>query len=163
VTFIPNDVVGGTQTQHAQASPDAVDFSILLAADTGLGVVSGLAVTPNNSGVSLNVNVAAGVVLSNGAQFPIAAVTNLAVAAANATNPRFDLVVTTTTTVSVVTGTAAANPVFPALPANSVALAAIYVPANATSITAASLVDKRVFMSLARNYASRIYARASWR
>lgn len=166
MTFIPNDVVGGTQTQHAQASPDAVDFSILIAADAGIGVVSGLAVTPNNSGVSLNVNIAVGVVLINTLQYAIAAVTNLTISAADGTNPRFDLIVCSSTTISRVGGTAAANPVFPALPANSAALAVVYIPAAATSITAANIVDKRILFgapNVPKNYAARSYARATWR
>jgi hypothetical protein len=166
MTFIPNDVVGGTQTQHAIASPDAVDFMIMLAADAGIGVVSGLTVTPNSSGVNLNVNIAAGTVLINGMQYSIAAVTNLTVAAADGTNPRFDLIVCSSTTVSRTGGTAAANPVFPAIPASSAVLAAVYIPAAATSITATNIVDKRVIMSpggVPKNYAARTYARGTWR
>lgn len=142
--FIPNDVSGGTATQHALAAPDSVDFDILLAADAGHGIESGLAVTPNNSGVSLNVNVAAGVAIIGGARYSLSASTNLTIGAANATNPRFDLVVTSATTISVVAGTAAANPVYPALPANSAALGVVYIPANATSITAVNIQDKRI-------------------
>lgn len=322
MTFIPNDVVGGTAIQHSIASPDAVDFSILLAADAGIGVASGLVVTPHSPGTDLNVNVAAGVVLINGTQYAIPAVNNKVVNTADGTNPRFDLVVctapgvnllsvdeagleaslgswaaydanafvshsgaqavegswslgisalntnnaiaftnrympvqpsavhtltawfraattgravlfdpqwftstygfisnaggggvsdvttgwlpaTSTTTspataayaqmrvmsstpvaaselhyvdrisfvptvggISVVTGTAAANPVFPTLPANVAALAAVYVPAAATSIGATNLVDKRVMFGVTnvpKNYAARSYARATWR
>ena len=166
MTFIPNDVVGGTQIQHAVASPDAVDFMMLLAADAGIGVVTGLAVTPNNSGVSLNVNIAAGTVLINTVQFVISAVTNLTIASADPSNPRFDLIVCSSTTISRVAGTAAANPVFPSLPANSACLASVYVPATATSITATNIVDKRILFgqpNVPKNYAIRTFARETWR
>jgi hypothetical protein len=72
---------------------------------------------------------------------------NVTVGTADATNPRFDLIVVDNTGAkSCTAGTAAVNPVFPSIPANSVVLAAIYVPANATSITTVRIVDKRVFI-----------------
>jgi hypothetical protein len=145
--FIPNDVAGGTTMQHSQASPDTVDFDIILAADSGTGVVSGLAVTPNSSGVNLNVNIAAGTAGINGRKYVLAAVTNLVVGAAHATLPRIDLVVASATAISVVAGTAASIPVLPALPASSAALATVYVPPAATSITAANIVTKAVILT----------------
>lgn len=96
--------------------------------------------------MTLAVDVAAGTVQINGASVSVAAVSGLAITAAHATNPRFDLVVSNNAgTVSVVTGTAASNPVFPAIPASSVVLASVYIPALATSITTAdNVTDKRV-------------------
>ncbi|HJS83598.1 MAG TPA: hypothetical protein VJ742_12265 [Nitrososphaera sp.] len=73
---------------------------------------------------------------------------NVTVTTAHATNPRFDLVaVNNSGTKSVVAGTAAVTPVFPAIPANSVILAAVYVPANDTAIQSNQLVDKRITVS----------------
>ena len=71
---------------------------------------------------------------------------NLSIAAANATNPRVDIVCLTVrdafysggnndVILQVITGTAAVSPAVPSAPANSIVLAHIYVGANVTSIT----------------------------
>lgn len=138
--LIPNDVVGGTAEQHAQASPDAGDFAILVDALAGNGVVSGCAVT---QGTGMAPNVASGSVQVGGAAATVTGGT-VTVTTADATNPRFDLVVVNSSgTKSVTAGTAAATPVFPAIPATSVVLAAIYVGAGVTSIMTADIIDKR--------------------
>lgn len=78
-----------------------------------------------------------------------------AIATANATNPRIDLVCLTVNdayytgslnnvVINVVTGTAASSPTVPATPANSIALAKVAVAANATSIVNANITDLRV-------------------
>ena len=78
-----------------------------------------------------------------------------AIATANATNPRIDLVCltvndayytgsTNNVVINVVTGTAASSPTVPATPANSIALAKVAVAANATSIVNANITDLRV-------------------
>lgn len=138
---IPNEAAASFP---AQAEPDSVDFDIVTAAANAYGVVSGCACTPASSGVTLGVAVASGSV-HVGSSTPVA-VTGATVTpgAAHATNPRFDLITANTSgTLAVVAGTAAAAPVFPAIPASRVVLAAVYIPATATSITAANLVDKR--------------------
>lgn len=62
--------------------------------------------------------------------------------------PRFDLItVNSSGTKAVTAGTASSNPVFPAIPANSIVLAAIYVPAADTDIDANQIIDKRVTVS----------------
>lgn len=79
---------------------------------------------------------------------------NLSVAAADATNPRLDLVVVKveddfysgankTASVTIVTGTPAASPAYPTLPANALVLAAIRVAATASSIGTANITDLR--------------------
>ena len=147
-------------TYATQARPDKVDFDIIAAAHSGTAVYSGCAVTPHNSGVDLNVAVAAGTVMIAGASVAVAAAANVTVTAANGANPRRDLVVVNNAgTVSVTAGVAAVVPCLPNVPANSVALAAVEVPAAATSITAANLTDKRVF-DLFKSYATRLAARA---
>lgn len=144
----PNDPAAGVNpaTYAAQAQPDKVDWDIIAAGAAGTGVVgSGCAVTPNSSGVNLNVNVAAGTIAVAGVQAAVAAATNVTVGAANATNPRIDLVVSSSSgVISVTAGTAAAVPCMPNVPASSVALAEVYVPAAATSITANNIRDCRV-------------------
>jgi hypothetical protein len=80
----------------------------------------------------------------------------LAIAAANATNPRIDLVVVTVedaqysgaandALLQVITGTPAASPAAPALPSNSIALAQVLVPASATSIVSGNITDQRTW------------------
>lgn len=78
----------------------------------------------------------------------------LALSAADATNPRFDLIVarvqdaaysgaTNAASVAVVTGTPGPSPAEPSVPANSLVLARVSVAAGATSITNANITDRR--------------------
>lgn len=80
----------------------------------------------------------------------------LAIAAANATNPRIDIVCVTVedaqyagsnndAILQVITGVPAATPAAPVTPANSIVLAQISVAANATSIVNGNITDKRTF------------------
>jgi microcystin-dependent protein len=127
----------------SQAQPDSRDFrDMIAAAFAGTGVVSGCAVTAQGS-PNMTVAVAAGSIAVAGT---VAAVTggNVTITAANATNPRFDLIVVNNTGVkSAVAGVPNAAPVFPD-PAGQVVLAAVRVPANATVIDNAKIVDKRL-------------------
>lgn len=128
-----------------QAEPDKVDLDILSAGHDRTGVISGCAVTAQAI-PDLTVAVAAGVVAVAGTRATVSA-GNVTVIAADLTNPRFDLIaVDNAGTKSRVGGTAAANPVFPAIPANSVILAAVYVPALDVTIGANQITDKRVML-----------------
>lgn len=80
---------------------------------------------------------------------------NLSIASSNPTNPRIDVVVAQVEDaaysgsnndwkLAVVTGTAAASPAVPSLPANSVVLAYVWVPANSSSIVSGDILDLRV-------------------
>ena len=131
----------------------------------GHGVVGAgdLAVTQNGT-PNMSVNVAAGANLTRGTEalsqgvyagFNDATV-NLSIAAADPTNPRKDLIVfrnrdafysgaSTDSALVVVTGTAAASPSDPTVPANSLVLARVTVPAAATSILTANITDLRTF------------------
>ena len=129
----------------------------------GVSRRSHLAVSQNGT-PNMSVNVAAGTALVQGtsllAQGVYAvtndAVTNLSVATADATNPRRDLVViqvrdntadaggVNDARLFVVTGTPAAAPVDPAVPAGCVVLARVQVNALATSIVNANITDLRV-------------------
>lgn len=82
--------------------------------------------------------------------------TNLVVSAADATNPRKDLVVakvqdsnysgaTKAWSLAVVTGTPAASPTEPSAPANSIVLAMIDVPASSTSVINSRITDRRAY------------------
>jgi len=112
----------------------ASDIDGLVDALAGDGVLAGMGVSPQGS-PDMTVAVAAGQARIGG-YFPYVSDQNITIAAADSTNPRFDLVVCDYNgTVSRVGGTAAALPVVPDLPANSISLAKVYVPAAATSIT----------------------------
>jgi hypothetical protein len=87
-------------------------------------------------------------------QFYNDAATQLTITTANPTNPRIDRVVVTindsyytgatnNVTFTVVAGTAAASPVAPATPTNSISLATVAVAAGATSIVNANITDTR--------------------
>ena len=127
-----------------QAEPDSVDFDIL-AAGYSDGVISGCAVS-EDSPTGLFVAVALGEVLIGSKTASVTAA-DLAIAAADPTDDRFDLVVVDDAgTKSVVTGTASTNPVFPAIPANSIVIAAVFVDATDTLITDSQITDKRIFI-----------------
>jgi len=127
----------------SQAMVDSGDFDVLVAAFAGTGVVSGCAVTAQGT-PDMTLAVAAGTVAVAGTSVAVTG-GNVTITAANATNPRFDLVVVNNTGVkSVTAGTPAAQPVFPAIPANSVVLASVRVPAGAGSINSQKIWDRRV-------------------
>jgi hypothetical protein len=109
-------------------------------------VISGGAVTAQGS-PNMTVAVAAGVVLSGRVQRTLDA-GNGTIATADATNPRFDLVVADSDGGAPVvrTGTAAANPKPPAKTAGDALLAVVYVPAGDTAIQGNQIVDLRAIV-----------------
>jgi hypothetical protein len=117
-------------------------LDVLVAGIQGVDcVLSGLAVT---GGADMTPAVAKGSVLSNGVMFPVTA-GDVTITAADATNPRLDLIVVTSAGAKAVrAGTPAANPKPPARTANDVVIAAVYVPATDTSIETTKCVDMRV-------------------
>ena len=105
-----------------------------------------------------------------------ATISALAIAASNPSNPRWDAVVGTivdtayagasdSVTVQVITGTPAASPAYPTLPANSYLLAYVYVGAGVSSILSANITDMRNLLAsngpLALNPAARAYYNAT--
>jgi len=119
----------------------------IITAGSGLsGVLTGCAATV--TGANMVVSIAAGIVIVAGRAAAVAA-GDVTVGAAHATLNRYDLVTVTNVGVKAVTaGTASTNPVFPAIPASSVVLYAVYVPAADTAIASNQLVDKRVVVKL---------------
>jgi hypothetical protein len=106
-------------------------------------VLSGLTVT---GGADMTPAVAKGAVLSNSIMYPVAAA-DVTIGAADATNPRIDLIVVTSAgALAVRAGTAAAAPKPPTRTANDVAIASVYVAANDTTIGAGCINDKRVVL-----------------
>lgn len=159
---IPNEADASVA---AQAAPDKVDFDILVAGYEGTGVVSGCAVTAQGT-PDMTLAVAAGTVGVLGVSATVTA-GNVTITTAHATLARFDLVVVSSAGVkSVTAGVPAASPAFPIIPASSVVLAAVFVPAADTAIQSNQITDKRVpyvVPSASKNYASRSYARATFR
>lgn len=124
------------------------EWDVLLAGISGIDcVLSGLAVT---GGADMTPAVAKGAVLSNRTMFAVAAA-DVTISAADATNPRLDLIVVnnagalavrTGTPGAFVPGTSAPKP--PARSANDVVIAIVYVPATDTAIATTQIIDKRV-------------------
>lgn len=142
--FVPNTADAGFA---AQAAPQAWDFDqlVLSYGMTGVQGTTGCAVTAQGS-PDMTVAVSAGTVRIRGRKVTVTG-GNVTITAADATNPRFDLItVDTTGAKAAVAGTpAATSPVVPATPANRVALATVYVPANDTAINTNQITDKRSF------------------
>lgn len=125
-------------------------------------VASGDFLVSQNGTPNMSVDVAAGRAYVAGSESGFQGVyfvenrasVNLAISAADATNPRIDLVVLKledstysgaidAASLVVVTGTAAASPSEPSAPANSLVLARVDVDANETTILTADLTDRR--------------------
>lgn len=141
---IPNEA----DAFHAhQSEVDKVDLDILAQGFQGNGVISGLDII-QDTGSNMNVKTnTAGTAIVSGVVRKLAANVTATIGTAHGTHPRFDLVcITDSDTLVVVAGTAAAAPVFPAIPADRTVLAAVYVPANDTAITTAQVIDKRVIV-----------------
>ncbi|WP_303841273.1 hypothetical protein [Selenomonas ruminantium] len=138
-----NNSVGAEDRPWHEGHFDSVklnggDLGEYLAESTGYGIVSGC--EPTISG--LTVTVGAGVVhLADGTRKEIAS-TNITLDAADSTNPRIDLVyIDSTGTVAKVTGTAAASPSAPSVPANGISVAQVSVAAGATAGTLTDIRD----------------------
>jgi len=127
------------QSEVFQSSLDG-----LVGALNKTGVVSGCAVSQRAGGANMSVDVAAGTIVLASATAAVTAGT-VTIGAADATNPRLDLVVSNGSgTLSVIAGTAAAAPKEATLDTTTyVLLAQVYVPANATSITTSLITDRR--------------------
>ena len=114
----------------------------------GGGVLSGCAVT---AATGSDFNIAAGEVRLNGLDYTFAGGSSSIVS--DPTNPRFHAVMVSTNGVSaslyITTGTPATPPKIVTEVSVVIPLAFIYVPAGATSISAANIVDARVFINAA--------------
>jgi hypothetical protein len=111
------------------------------------GVVSGVGVTAQAI-PDMTVAVAAGTIRIASANVAVAAVSSLAIAAADATNPRKDIVhVGSDGVVAATTGTAAPVPKPPALPAGKVLLSVVDVAAGDTAINSTEIHDRRLTLA----------------
>jgi hypothetical protein len=105
-------------------------------------VLSGLAIT---GGADMTPAVAKGGVLSNRVMFAIAGA-DVTIGAADANNPRIDLIVVNSSgALAVRAGTASSKPIPPARTANDVVIGLVYVAAGATTIPTTAVTDTRVF------------------
>lgn len=130
-----------------QSEVDSVDLDIITSGTQQRGIKSGGAVTQHGP-VNLSVDVASGVGVYDGTEFTWNSASGLVISAADSSNPRFDLVVVSTAgTVSISAGTASSDAKFPAIPANSIVLASIFIPATAGSVATGQIVDKRITIS----------------
>lgn len=121
------------------------------------GVISGLAISAQ-SPTAMTLDVSAGTAIVNGTYVSVNA-TTVVIGVSNGTYPRKDIVTLNSSgTLTVTAGTAdqaipsantgvnTNNPIPADIPSNQIILAEIWVAANATSIAAASITDKRVFI-----------------
>ena len=127
-------------TDLSQAEVDKGDWEAIIRGIEGTGVLSGMDVTPQSA---LTVAVAAGTYQIAGASQSYGGGT-VALATANGTNPRYDIVYADVSGVAAVQGTAQPAPMFPTIPANAVYLAAVEVRAGAGVIVATDIVGKSV-------------------
>lgn len=140
---IPNESDSNTNIGRVdQAEVDTGDIAMLTAGIAGDGVLSGCQVTAQPT-PDLTVDVASGTVQIAGSVVSVAQGTLEVVP--DSSFPRFDLIAVSAAGVKqVLTGTAAAEPVFPAVPSSRVVLAAVFVGPAVGAVTQAAIVDKRV-------------------
>lgn len=110
----------------------------------GYGVQTGLEIIASAT-PDMNVNVQSGVIyMPDGQRFQFDVVTVIAVSAADATNPRKDIVyVSSAGAITYLAGTPSATPADPALPSGAMKLCVIDVPAGDTAIEQAQITDSR--------------------
>jgi len=138
---IPNE--SAAPADAAQSTLYETDIKALVAGIGGDGVITGCAVTAQGT-PNTTVAVATGVI-KVGTTYAVVVAANVSMPAADATNPRWVLVSASNTgTLTATGGTAAAAPLLPAIPANSVALAAVWWPANDTTVGTAQITPKDV-------------------
>lgn len=149
VQYYPTDMM---QRDQDFISPGVITTNDLVVAPTGTPSMAVTVSGATQGSVGGNAWLPGGYRVYNDAQ------ATLTIAAADATNPRIDLVVaaidTTATpytpSLRIIAGTPAASPVAPSVPVGLIVLtlAQIAVAANATSIVAANITDKRVIAGL---------------
>lgn len=136
------------------------DFNKILDALKNNGVIIGLEVTQQTT-PAMGITVESGVMTINRAPSVKIGSSNVSIDAADATNPRKDLIVINSEGVlSVVkgnpdtkipsanTGVYTRQPKPQSIPANSIVLAEVWVAANATQIVTADITDRRVFIEV---------------
>ncbi len=141
-----------------QRDADWISPGVMTSADLQVTAQSPAAMVVNVAGSAASV-AGGNVWLPQGYRFNNDTQLALVIAAADQTNPRIDIVVAAVNTntspytpvVQVVTGTAAATPAAPSMPAGyvGIVLAQVYVGAAVTTISQANITDERSLASLA--------------
>ena len=144
-----------------QSEPDRVDFEVL--GNRRKGVVSGAAIAAVSGNI---VSVASGSISYEGTDYALGANATYTLSAAASSGNRFDLVVaryaSSAVTLQTITGTASStNPMFPALPATDILLAAVLRRAS-SSITGNDIIDKRAFNPSASIDTSTLVTKATY-
>ena len=126
-----------------------IDTERLARANQGLAIYSGLAPTEDNTGASMDIDVAAGHIrLASGVGVLVTA-GEVTLSAAHSTLNRIDLIrVNSSGTLGKTDGTPAMMPSAPSIPAGEIAIATIFVPAGDTAIQTAQITDKRTYTKL---------------
>lgn len=151
-----NHRVGGSDalalTDIATAGVSYADPTLVAMLNAG-GVFAGGAVTAQGT-PNQTVAVSAGsIVTPEGKRYAFNAVASLAASAADATNPRIDIVyVSSAGVVTYLAGTAAASPSQPATPSNGTILAKLTRAANDNAISTAEIEDQRDFITTANDF-----------
>ena len=122
-----------------------VDLNNMVLSAKGWGVINGLGVDASSN---MSVNVAAGNCFVDEVKYTEGSTVNIAIAAADATNPRKDLIIydTSAGNPAAVTGSPAAIPQPPDIPSGDILLAMVDVSANVTVIYAADITDKIIIV-----------------
>lgn len=133
VNFSYNDVL-----EHS-------DMNNILLSIKGNGIHSGMQVTEKST-PDMGVTVETGSCFISGSAYREDSSVNLVITAADVTNARIDIIVFSASgnNPTVVTGTPAAIPIPPDIPANNILLAFVDVSANITSIVNSFITDKRI-------------------
>jgi hypothetical protein len=152
VTIVNDLTTGGADKalsaeQGKTLSASISELNTKVVEKTSYGVYTGLGVTQQTV-ADMTVKVAAGTIyMANGDRFTPSANNALAVTAADATNPRIDIVyVNSSGVIAYLAGTAAASPSAPSVPTGGQELAKITVAANATTVVAANITLRRKLM-----------------
>jgi len=132
------------EASTAANSASITELNTKVVEKTSYGVYTGLGVTQQTV-ANMTVSIATGTIyMADGTRFTPTANTALSVTAADATNPRIDIVyVNSSGVISYLAGTAAASPSVPSVPVGGQKLAEISVAANATAIANVAIVDGR--------------------
>jgi Glycine-rich domain len=140
---IPNKI---DATFSAQAKVWNSDLDMLSAAAGGeTGVLAAITVLPQGS-PDMTLAVGSGTIKYNGTEQAVSS-GNVTVTTAHSSLDRIDLVVVSSAGVkSVTAGTAAATPVQPEVPANSICLAQVYVPAGDTAIGSTQIRGRQILV-----------------
>jgi hypothetical protein len=138
---------------HAEAGTIQIE-------NIGYGVQNGLNVETSST-PDMNVHVQTGAIyMPDGLRFEFSTITSIAIIAADATNPRKDIIyVDSVGSIKYTAGTPATSPSEPALPIGSMKLSVIDIPAGDTAISQTQITDSRIMKKVVA-YQADLYTKA---